>query len=69
MIKLTINEIIDKKGWSRYELSKRTGVQYQVIDKYYKNNVIRYDKYVIDKICRALECEVGDILKFVDEEE
>ena len=38
MIKLTLYKALEKHNISRYELAKRTGVRYQTIDKYYKNN-------------------------------
>ena len=64
MIKLTIDKYIDEKGISRYELSKRTGVAFPIIDKYYKNKVVRYDSYVLDKICEALNCDISDIIEY-----
>lgn len=64
MIKIILNETLKKANITRYELSKRTGIQYQIIDNYYKNKVIRYDSYVLDKICYALGCEITDIIKF-----
>ena len=39
MIKLTIDKCLDAKGITRYELSKRTGIRFQIIDNYYKNKV------------------------------
>ena len=50
------------RGMTRYELAKRTGIQYQIIDNYYKNRVKRYDGYVLDRICAVLGCGVDDIL-------
>ena len=64
MIKLTIDNALKSAGISRYELSKRTGIQYQIIDKYYKNNVKRYDSFVLERICSALDCEIKDIIKY-----
>ncbi|MBQ3124370.1 MAG: helix-turn-helix transcriptional regulator [Clostridia bacterium] len=63
MIYLTLDKILTDSGISRYELSKRTGIQYQIIDNYYKNKVKRYDSYVLDKICNALNCNICDILQ------
>ena len=37
MIKLTLDTTLQKLNISRYELAKRTGIQYQIIDNYYKN--------------------------------
>ena len=64
MIKLTIDKYIDRIGITRYEVSKRTGIAFQIIDKYYKNKVVRYDSYVLDKICEALDCEISDIIEY-----
>ncbi|MBQ3528356.1 MAG: helix-turn-helix transcriptional regulator [Clostridia bacterium] len=67
MIKLIIDKTLNDKGITRYELSKKTGINYQIIDNYYKNKVIRYDSYVLDRICDALECEISDIIKYEKE--
>ena len=64
MIKLTLDKYLDSHGITRYELSKRTGIQFQIIDNYYKNKVVRYDSYVLDKFCAALECSVCDIIEY-----
>lgn len=64
MIKLTLDKALDKFGISRYELSMRTGIRYQIIDNYYKNKVIRYDSYLLDKICCALNCDISDIIEY-----
>lgn len=66
MIKLTLDRLLKKTKISRYELAKRTGIQYQIIDNYYKNKVKRYDSYVLDRICEALECDINDILEYKD---
>lgn len=67
MVKLKLDKTIDKLGITRYRLAKSTGIQYQVIDNYYKNNVARYDSYVLDRICRTLNCEISDILEYTEE--
>ncbi len=64
MVKLTLDKTLKKLNISRYELAKRTGIQYQIIDNYYKNKVIRYDSYVLDKICCALDCDISDIIEY-----
>lgn len=63
MITIILEKTLKEKGISRYELSKRTGIQYQIIDNYYKNKVVRYDSYVLDRICAALSCEIKDIIE------
>ena len=64
MIKLVLEKTLKKQNVSRYELSKRTGIQYQIIDNYYKNKVVRYDSFVLDRICQALDCDINDIIEY-----
>jgi len=64
-IVLSLKEVLDKRNMTRYELAKRTGTQFPVIDRYYKNKISRYDKDLILRICLALDCEVSDIIKIV----
>lgn len=65
MIRLTLDKALEKRNISRYELAKRTGIQYQIIDNYYKNKVKRYDSYVIDRICDALNCNISELIEYI----
>jgi DNA-binding Xre family transcriptional regulator len=56
MIRLTVKEYLDNHKITRYELAKRAGISFQVVDKYYKNKVVRYDSYLLEKFCDALGC-------------
>ena len=62
-VRLRIDKTLKKMDISRYELAKRTGIRYQIIDHYYKNKVVRYDSYVLGRICTALSCDITDILE------
>ena len=64
MVRLTVKECIDSLGITRYELAKRTGIRFAIIDKYYKNKVVRYDSFVLDRICEAIDCEIKDIVAY-----
>ncbi len=63
MIRLTLESALQRLDVSRYELAKRTGIHYQIIDNYYKNKVKRYDSFVLDRICDALGCDIADIIE------
>lgn len=64
MVKLTMDKYLEKENITRYELAKRTGIRFQIIDNYYKNKVVRYDSYVLDRICTALDCGISDIIEY-----
>ena len=67
MVRLTIDKYLDKCSITRYELAKRTEIKFQTIDRYYKNRVVRYDTYILDRICSALKCDVSDIIEYIDD--
>ena len=64
MIRIALDKTLAELGISRYELAKRTGIQYQIIDNYYKNRVVRYDSCVLDRICSALDCDISQVIEY-----
>ena len=68
-IHLTLKEKLEESGITRYQLSKMIEIQYQTIDKYYKNKVIKYDSYVLERLCSALKCPVSDLIFVAWEDE
>ena len=64
MIRLTVKEYLDNHKITRYVLAKRAGISFQVVDKYYKNKVVRYDSYLLDKFCDALDCGIADLIEY-----
>lgn len=69
MIQIKLEQLLKEKNVSRYQLAKLTEIKYQTIDNYYKNRVVRYDSYILSRICKALECDISDILEYIEEEE
>ena len=67
MVRLCLEQTLKKLDITRYELSKRTGIQYQIIDNYYKNKVVRYDCFILNKICTVLDCKIEDVITFEKE--
>ena len=64
MIQLTLDIALKQRGLTRYELAKRTGIQYQIIDNYYKNKVKRYDSDVLERICDAIGCSISELIEY-----
>ena len=67
MIRLTLDKYLDSHAITRYELSKRTGVRFQIVDNYYKNKVTRYDSDILDRFCKALGCDVSELIEYTNE--
>ena len=62
-IRICLDKLLPQKSITRYELSKRTGIRYQIIDNYYKNRVVRYDSALLLKMCIALDCTIDKLIE------
>ncbi len=65
MVQLRLDKLLEEKGVTRYRLSKMTDIGFPIIDKYYKNKVVRYDSYILSKICEALDGSIADLVEYV----
>lgn len=68
-IRVNVDVMLAKRKMSVTELSERVGITMANISilKNGKAKAIRID--TLDKICRALDCQPGDILEYLPEEE
>lgn len=67
-IRINIDVMLAKRKMSVTELSEKVGITMANISilKNGKAKAIRMD--TLDKICRSLDCQPGDILEYVEEE-
>ncbi|MBP3487662.1 MAG: helix-turn-helix transcriptional regulator [Roseburia sp.] len=68
-IRINVDVMLAKRKMSVTELSEKVGITMANISilKNGKAKAIRID--TLDKICRALNCQPGDILEYVPEED
>lgn len=63
-VQIALKEILDKKDISRNKLCSMIAANYDLVNRYYNNKVIRIDLDIIARMCYALDCKVDDILKY-----
>lgn len=63
MIKMNIQNILDKKNKTRYWLVKVLDSNYQTVNRLCDNASISIHLETIEKLCRALDCTPNDIFK------
>lgn len=68
-VRLRLDKYLDGHNISRYSLSKASGIGFPIIDRYYKNRVVRYDSDVLSRIITVLDCNIQDIFEIYCEEE
>lgn len=59
-------KIMNVKGFKKYDLRK-AGVNATVLDKAL-NGTGNIDTRTIDKLCKLLQCQPGDIMEYMGEE-
>jgi putative transcriptional regulator len=68
VIEVRLKELLETRGRSRYWLEKESGIHYNTLARIERAELSnRIELRVLDEICRALECQPGDILVWVDD--
>jgi putative transcriptional regulator len=66
-VTVRIDELLAEKGRSFYWLSKQTQISHTTLWRLKKGKALGINFITLEKICRALGCEPGDVLKLSDE--
>ena len=67
-IVIRVNELIKQKGISKNKLCHRAEMQHTQLNNFCKNEITRLDTDVLARLCHALECDIGDLLKYIPPE-
>jgi putative transcriptional regulator len=68
MIEVRLKQVLEARGRTRYWLEKETGIHFNTLARIERAELSnRIELRVLDEICRALECQPGDILVWVDD--
>jgi putative transcriptional regulator len=62
MIRICLAEALAKRRLSIVELSDRTGISVRDLDLLRDNQALAVRMTTLDVLCRALNCEPGDLL-------
>ena len=62
MIKITINEVLEEKGRTKYWLIKETELNFHTVTNLVKNKTTSIKFETLEKICKALDCTPNDII-------
>ncbi len=63
-INCNLKQIMLTKKISIYQLSRISDIKYEVIKRYYDDNVLRYDGNILAKLCYSLDCKIEEILQY-----
>lgn len=64
-IKVKLAEVLDGRGITRNHLKNLTGIKYDTITRYYKNDHIEMiDLNFFAKVCYVLNCDISELLEY-----
>ena len=66
-ISLHLKEIMDSKKITRNYLARVSNTRFEVINKWYNNEVEKMDLDILARICYVLECSPADIIKYKEQ--
>lgn len=58
-------EVLEEKNMTKEDLKEATGMSSATIAKLGKNETINMKS--LEKICKVLECDIGNIIEFIPE--
>ena len=63
MVEIRVDELLEERGRSFYWLSKETGISHTTLWRLRKGMALGINFATLEKICRGLNCEPGDVLR------
>ncbi|WP_342530814.1 helix-turn-helix domain-containing protein [Lysinibacillus fusiformis] len=68
MIKVHLSRLLGEKRMKISELAKETGLHRNGLSRLYNEDTdgIKFD--TLEKVCKALNCDISDLIEIVDEE-
>ncbi|MBA3920164.1 MAG: helix-turn-helix transcriptional regulator [Nostocaceae cyanobacterium] len=67
-VKIILKETRQKKEISREQLAVKSGISISYIQKLEQNVAQRVSLEIYDKLCKALNCYISDILIYTEDE-
>jgi putative transcriptional regulator len=66
-IEIRLDELLKERNRSFYWLAKETGISHTTLWRLKKGKAVGINFVTLEKICQALECQPGDVLRLSSE--
>ena len=68
MVKSRLHEILGSKRMKVAVLERESGISYRTLHAMYHGKSTRVDYATLNALCRALDCQPGDLLEYVPDD-
>ncbi len=65
MVKIHLSRLLGEKRMSQRRLAEATGLRPNTINELYNERAKRIDFTTIERLCRALDCQVSDLFEYI----
>lgn len=62
-----LDSLLESKGIKKIDLQRKLGISPSTMANFSKNKYVAMS--IIDKVCKELACQPGDIMSYVDKDE
>lgn len=69
MIKFTVKVMLAKREMTQKQLAELTGIRPPTISMMCLSTIERVQVDYIDRICRVLECQPGDLMEYIPDDQ
>ena len=66
MIEIRVDELLEEHGRSFYWLAKETSISHSTLWRLKKGKAMGINFDTLEKICRGLNCQPGDVLRLAN---
>jgi putative transcriptional regulator len=68
LIEIRVDELLAARGRTFYWLAKETGISHSTLWRLKKGKALGINFATLERICRLLSCQPGDVLRLVHEQ-
>ena len=61
-IRVRLREVMDAAGMKRGTLARKTGLRFEVVNRWYEGDIRQVDLDVLERMCEAIGCQPSDVL-------
>ena len=63
-VHVRLREILEQKNIKRNELARAANTRFEVVDKWFRDDVEKIDADVLARFCFVLGCRIEDLLEY-----
>lgn len=63
-VHIRLREILEQKNIKRNELARAANTRFEVVDKWFRDDVEKIDADVLARFCFVLGCRIEDLLEY-----